>query len=232
MSTNSSESFTGEKKEAENLWIRLKRLSVSHFIVHSWTWFGAPKGHRMPSSVWHNVRPQCRCGVRYSFIYSSPLSFSFFVPIVTFHLFAFQPKNVNRLQRSSTFLVPWMFEQQPNTPARLCILDSLLRLLLLRLHRFFRTIKGNEKPFERAIEQMMITTTTHDDCPKYFDFFWCSVLRPFYSSNVLLLDVLFISGSLKKFIGSLSFLLTLFETKWWTNNATLSLKCLLRREDE
>lgn len=37
----------------------------------------------------------------------------------------------------------------------------------------FGQSKGNEKPFEKkAIKQMMITTT-HDDYPKYFDFFWC-----------------------------------------------------------
>lgn len=181
MSTNSWESFTGEKLKRSWKFMDSSEATFGvTFIVHSWTSFGAPKGHRMSSSVWHNIRPQCRCGVRYSFIYSSPLSFSFFVPIVTFHLFAFQPKNVNRLQRSSTFLVPWMFEQQPNTPARLCILDSLLRLLLLRLHRFFfGQSKGTKRPFERAIEQMMITTTTHDDCPKYFDFFDVRCSGPF-----------------------------------------------------
>lgn len=97
---------------------------------------------------------------------------------------------------------------------------------------FLRAIKGNEK----AIWEGNWTNDDHHHhtrwLPKIFWLLWCSVLRPFYPSNVLLHDVLFIRGSLKKFIGSLSFLLTLFETKWWTNNATLSLKCLLRPGDE
>jgi 4-alpha-glucanotransferase len=48
-------------------------------------------------------------------------------------------------------------------------LSDLQRLLFFGQSKEKNEIREN--PFEKAIEQMMITTTTHDDYPKYFDFF-------------------------------------------------------------
>lgn len=90
-----------------------------------------------------------------------------FVPIVTFHL---SPSaNVKASWISHSFFLGSINVWTATKYLVLCILDSLFTSC--------RTIKGNARPFEKAIEQMMITTTaTHDDYPKYFDFFWCSWL--------------------------------------------------------
>lgn len=106
-------------------------------------------------------------------LFSSDMSS--FVAIVTFHL---SPSNKTLTKWNKGKRASWIartvhcwFQKclNSNQILRFCVFWTLFFLHL------FRTIKGNEKPFEKAIEQMMITTT-HDDCPKYFDFFWCLCL--------------------------------------------------------
>lgn len=185
------------------------------------------------TEFWLYTTTMCRCGARYSFIYSSPLSFLllvFFWPRCAFLLcplspFIFRLRNqqtwtilvLSPAQSDSTFLVPLMFKQQPNTPIR-CVFWTL------SFYIFFRTIKGKRK----AIWEGNWTNDDHHHHTRWLPkMFWLLLMFMLFllcsPSNVLFLSidvflVFFISGSLKKFIGSFPF----FSLLRWTNNATLS----------
>lgn len=172
----------------------------------TWSYFcvprsSAPKAHRM-HRIQANIQPQQR--VRYSFIYS--LSFFFFYRYVFLythcHLssFASAKENVEKIWRKSILnlshcssLVPKLFEQKPNT-SLLCILDSLFT-------SFFGQSKETKSHLRRQSNK-----------------WWSPPPHTMITQNILtlLMSMLllcpfsitfFISGSLKKFIGSFPFFL-------------------------
>lgn len=160
---HSRESFTDE-----NLWIRLKRLSVSHFVVHSCAAFGAPKA------------TGCRAAFDSMFDRNVNAKFDtvlfillLYLPVALYPLspFIFSPSNRREDKKTWTGSRPRHIAGSINVWTATKYSGSVVCSGLspspssASLTSFFGQSKETKKPFERAIEQMMITTTTHDDYP-------------------------------------------------------------------
>lgn len=188
------------------------------------------------TEFWLYTTTMCRCGARYSFIYSSPLSFLllvFFWPRCAFLLcplspFIFRLRNqqtwtilvLSPAQSDSTFLVPLMFKQQPNTPIRCVFWTLSFYIFFSDNQRETKShLRGQLNKWWSPPPHTMITQNVLTSFDVYAFSFMLALKCPFFFfSSIDVFLVFFISGSLKKFIGSFTF----FSLLRWTNNATLS----------
>lgn len=152
----------------------------------------------------------------------------FFVPIVTFHL---SPSN-------KTLSILWLYGRTHFWFHKCLNSNQILSLVCSGLSWLLHLFSDNQRETKSHLRE---GNRTNDDqhhhtrwLPKIFWLllmfmpFVLTIKCPFsfIDLNTFFSSRLFISGSLKKFIGSFPFF-SLFWGKWWTNNTTLSSSCLL-----